>query len=309
MMAFHFLRPWWFLALIPWALLGLLVWKGSPQWTAWVKICDPHLLKQLMQSNPSRARKFALCSLLLSAFCMVLSLAGPTWKRLPVPVFEEIQPKVIVLDLSQDMLAKDVTPDRLSRAKFKLHDLFNQAKSGQIGLVVYTGEPFTVSPLTNDAKTIDALLASLSPDIMPVEGNKLDSAMEAAAELIVNAGYNAGQILVLTSEAPDFDAISKAKALAAMHINTSVMPILATAAVSPAFQELASVGQGQFLPFKDTSTDLYSWLRASKQQSQYQVSNKEEVPLWRDEGRWFLLPALLLLLPVFRRGWFERISA
>src|SRR5262249_40593683 len=162
--------PWWLLAALP--LLGLLwsLWRQSPRVLAWAAVCDRHLLEYLMQSKGQGRRHLALLSLFISGLCMCISLAGPTWSRLPVPLFKQIQPRVLVLDMSNAMLENDLTPDRLTRAKFKLHDLFKRRDIGQFGLVVYTGEPFVVSPLTDDARTIDSLLSSLSPDIMPVEG-------------------------------------------------------------------------------------------------------------------------------------------
>ncbi|KTD31596.1 MULTISPECIES: VWA domain-containing protein [Legionella] len=308
MSEFHFLRPWWLLAMLP--LLGLcwLLWQQRPQSEAWTAVCDKHLLEHLIQAKGQGRRHLALFSLFLSGFFMCISLAGPTWTRLPVPAFRQIQPRVLVLDMSNAMLNSDLTPDRLTRAKFKLHDLFKRRDVGQFGLVVYTSEPFVVSPLTDDAQTIDALLSSLSPEIMPVEGQQLDTALEEAGQLIVNAGYKEGQILVLTGETPNPIAVTVAKNLAAKHIYTSIMPVIGNKTFNPLYQDLATAGQGQLIHFADTSDDLDQWLKESVNRKQFSLSENDEVPLWRDEGRWFLLPALLFFLPVFRRGWLQRIT-
>lgn len=308
MTEFHFLRPWWLLALIPLIWLFWLLWRQSPQLEAWAAICDNHLLKHLLEGKGEKRRQTALLFLVLSALCMIFSLAGPTWTRLPVPTFKQVQPRVIVLDLSDNMLVKDLTPDRLTRAKFKLHDLLKHRDAGQFGLLVYTSEPFVVSPLTDDAQTIDALLSSLSPRIMPVSGQNLDTALEEAGQLIKNAGYKTGQVIVLTGETPSLAAIHVAKRLASKKINTSIMPILANQTLNPLFQKLADAGYGQLIPYRDTSEDLDRWLRTSDNE-QFQRNKDNDVPIWRDEGRWFLLPALIFLSPVFRRGWLQRISA
>ncbi|CDZ76002.1 hypothetical protein BN59_00266 [Legionella massiliensis] len=305
----HFLRSWWLLTILPTLWLFWLLWRQHPRLEAWAAVCDGHLLKQLMQEKGQGRRHFALICLFFSALAMIISLAGPTWSRLPVPSYKQIQPRIIVLDLSDAMLENDIAPDRLTRAKFKLHDLFKRRDVGQFGLIAYTGEPFVVSPLTDDAQTIDALLSSLSPDIMPVEGQQLNSALEDAGKLITNAGFNAGQILVMTGDTPSLEAISAARSLAAKGINTSVMPILANKVLSASFQDLATAGQGQLVAFADTSDDLDKWLRSSVNEEKFALSKDDDIPLWRDEGRWFLIPALLLLLPVFRRGWLQRISS
>jgi Ca-activated chloride channel homolog len=308
MINFHFLRPWWFLAIFPLLWLLFALWRQGLRLGAWEAVCDSHLLKYLIQIKGSKRRYLTMSLLFGSALCMLISLAGPTWERLPVPSYQQKQPKVLVLDMSEASLEQDLSPNRLTRAKFKLHDLFKRNDVGQFALLVYSGEPFVVSPVTEDAKTIDALLPSLSPDILPVAGQRLDSALEKAGELISNAGFRQGQVLVLTGETPSQAAIAVAETLAAKQIYTSVMPVLANKTLSPLFQQLATAGQGQLVPYTDTSVDLDLWLKALQRGESYQRSKENDVPLWRDEGRWFLLPALILLLPVFRRGWLERIT-
>lgn len=275
---------------------------------AWSEVCDRHLLTHLMQAKEHSKRRFSLAWLLASALLMIMSLAGPTWSRLPVPTYQQILPRVLVLDMSDAMLANDLSPDRLSRAKFKLHDLLMRHDVGQFGLIVYTGEPFIVSPLTDDGETIDALLSSLSPDIMPLPGQRLDTALNEAGKLIEQAGFGRGEILVLTAEPPSSDAIDAAKDLARQGLHTSVMPVVGDDSGDPAFQRLASAGNGLLIPLADTPSDLEQWLAAPGSHQQFSASLQNEIPVWRDQGRWFLLFALLLLLPAFRRGWLQRIN-
>ena len=237
---------------------------------------------------------------------MILSLAGPTWSRFPVPTYEHVQPRVVVMDMSDSMLVNDLSPDRLSRAKFKLHDLFQYRDAGQFALVVYTGEPFVVSPLTDDGQTIDALLSSLTPDIMPVRGQDLASALDQAAVLIKQAGFKHGQLLVLTATPPSAQAISQATSLARAGVNTSVIPVIGhSTTFNRSFQQLADAGRGVLIPFNDTSKDLEQWIASSQVGQVYRYNLQHDIPLWRDEGRWFLIPALLFLLPAYRRGWMQ----
>jgi len=306
MTEFHFIRPLWLLTLpLLFALLGCFL-RQTPSMTAWSKVCDVHLLPHLIQTKGYRRRLFSWLLLSASAVLMIMALAGPTWSRLPVPTYHQIKPRVVVLDMSQAMSVTDLSPDRLSRAKFKLHDLFQRQGLGQLGLVVYTGEPFVVSPLTDDGQTIDALLSSLTPDIMPVGGQQLGSALEQAGQLIVQAGFKQGQILVFTASPPSSTAIATAKALSSQGIHTSVIPVLSHEMErDPWFQKLATAGQGELIPFSDTSTDLEQWLVATRGNEQYTANDQQDIPEWRDQGRWFLIPALFLMLPAFRRGWVQ----
>lgn len=304
MTEFHFIRPLWLLMLIPLVLLGWRLLRQGSVSTAWNKVCDAHLLPYLIQTKGYSRRTLSTLILFASVALMIIGLAGPTWSRLPVPTYQQIQPRVVVLDMSDAMLVNDLRPDRLSRAKFKLHDLFQHKDAGQFGLVVYTGEPFVVSPLTDDGQTIDALLSSLTPDIMPVEGQQLSSAIDQARQLIIQAGFQYGHILVLTASSPSRNDIAAAKSLSQTGVYTSIMPITKTdTPLNPLFQEFAKAGQGDVIPFSDTSTDLEQWLAASKSNQQYTANLQNDIPIWRDQGRWFLIPALIFLLPAFRRGW------
>lgn len=305
--AFHFLRPYWLLALVPLIVFAVFLWRKDPKLHAWSEVCDRHLLEHLLQRKGQGKRMFSWSFLIISIFFMIISITGPTWHQLPVATYKPIQPRVLVLDMSEHMMNTDLTPNRLSRAKFKLRDLFNRKEVGQFGLIVYTGEPFVVSPLTDDGKTIASLLSSLSPDIMPVAGQKLDTALAEASQLIKQAGFGQGQILVLTADTPSAEAIIKAKQLAENGIYSSIMPMTADKKINPLFQRFADFGHGQLLPYSSDATDLDQWL-TSGSESDFALSKDDDVALWRDEGRWFLIPSLMFLLPVFRRGWLQRIS-
>lgn len=303
----HFLRPWWFLALIPLFILAGLLFRQKPVMQSWNEICDSHLLPFLVQTKGYRKRTYPLLVLLVCALFMIISMAGPTWSRLPVPTYQHIQPRVLVLDMTQAMLVNDISPDRLSRAKFKLHDLLQHKDAGQFGLVVYAGEPFVVSPLTDDGQTIAALLPSLTSNVIPVDGNNLAQALEQAGILITQAGFHTGQILVLTAHAPKPQAIDEAHTLAKKGINTSVIPMRANPIPSE-FKSLATAGDGQLLLFTDTAADVNKWLKQSNNNQHFGINVQQKIPTWRDQGRWFVIPSLLLLLPAFRRGWLTRLS-
>ncbi len=305
--SFHFLRPFWLLCILP---LGGFAWYLLQRRTvvnAWSAVCDPHLLPWILQHHGRKKSTHALIQLLSCILFIIFSLSGPTWSRLPVPTYQPIQPHIVVLDMSSSMLERDLSPNRLTRAKFKLHDLLQYKDVGQFGLVVYTGEAFVVSPLTEDGQTIDALLSSLSPSIMPIEGNLLEKALEQAETLIKQAGYQTGNILVLTPTSPSPIAITTAKNLAQHGVDTSVIPLLKKD-ISVAFKHLAQAGQGELIAFTDTNADLKQWLAISKKNSKYSENLQNDIPVWKDQGRWFLIPALLLLLPVFRRGGLQRLN-
>ncbi|MBA2650334.1 MAG: VWA domain-containing protein [Legionella sp.] len=309
MMAYlHFLRPWWLCAVFPLIGLFVLLWQQKSKSQAWEAVCDPQLLAHLSQKKPGVGSRLALSLLSLSMVCMMVALSGPAWVKFPIGTYTQIQAHVLLLDMSDTMLNTDLSPDRLSRAKFKLQDLFARKGWGQFGLIVYTDEPFVVSPLTDDGQTIASLLPSLRPDIMPIPGDNLEGALKEARQLIRTAGYQQGDILVLTANSPSLQSIDLVRQLAAEGIDSSIMAMTADSNLNPLFQRFAQAGSGLLLPYTPDSTDMDRWLKTSKKRKQFAQNKQDNIPVWRDEGRWFLLPALAFFLPVFRRGWQQKVT-
>ncbi len=305
MITVHFLRPYWLIGFIPLLLALIYVHKKPITQKKLEQICDKHLLPHLLQTTLSKKRFFWLFPL-LSLSCMLLSLSGPAFFKLPVPVFKSQQARLVMYDLSDTMLATDITPNRLQRAKFKLHDLFQQKEhTGQFGLIVFSGEPFVAAPLTDDTHTIDNLLEALDPDMMPVGGNDLARALLEAEKNIQETGLLGGNILVITAETPTPSAIMAAEKLAKNQINVSILPILPTHKLNDAFQTFAKNGKGKVYLFTETSDDILSWEKDSSQTSYKATMSEDKFPRWRDDGRWFLIPALFFLLPLFRKNYFD----
>lgn len=307
MAEFHFLRPVWLWMIVPVFLIAIGLLRRNTEATIWSKVCDAHLLQPLLIYH-GQVRRFAVIVwFCVSILWMILALAGPTWSKIAVPTYQRLNPHVILLDLSSTMLMQDLSPDRLTRAKFKIHDLLAQPNTGQFGLMVYSNEPFVVSPLTDDAQTIDILLASLSPEILPVDGNRLDQALLESKALFTDIGFNSGDILVLTGQVPSSEAVVAAQDLGVAGYSVSIMPLLADKAANALFAPLAKAGRGTVLAFDDSDAEIKRWLALQYKRQRYQMNQQDDVPLWRDQGRWFLLVGLILWLPMFRRGWFERV--
>ena len=175
----HFIRPYWLL-LLPLAMFLPWLWKRARRPSGdWMAVCDPHLLRWLSVSQASEksrggGRWLAGAAILIS----ILALAGPSWQKLPDSSFSARDARMIVLDLSRSMLAQDLRPNRLTRARFRLADLLEMTEEGQVGLVSYAGDAYVVSPLTSDMNTIANLLPALQPDIVPVSGSRADRALE-----------------------------------------------------------------------------------------------------------------------------------
>jgi Ca-activated chloride channel family protein len=207
---FHFLRPWWLLALLPAALFLLLLVRHRQGRGNWSEICDAELLPFILQDKPLPQSRGYLFGAGLAALLTIIALAGPTWQRLPGPAFRNDAALVIALDLSKSMDAADIKPSRIGKARYKIADLLKQRKDGQTALLVYGGDAFTVTPLTNDIATIDSQLTALTTDIMPSPGSNTGIALNKATELLRQAGLVKGHILLVT-DGVDADVAEQAE--------------------------------------------------------------------------------------------------
>lgn len=325
---FHFIRPEFLWLFVPLGLIVSFLVFNRGYNNNWRNACDQHLLPLLLQRVGSVNNYLPLILLITSWLVATIALAGPTWERLPQPVYRSLAAKVIVLDLSNAMYANDLPPSRLSRAKFKVQDLLKDIKDGQVGMVVFTSKPFVVSPLTQDAATIASMVPVLSPQIMPVGGSDIGLALKKAAELIKQGGSRGGQIILMTASPVTAEDDAVAKQLADKGITTSVLGV-GTAAGAPVtmsgkfmtnnqgnivlsklqpqqLQQLAKAGDGKYVPFTDSNQDLNTLLSTSASSLQFKAEKTSaKTDQWKDQGRYLMLLLLPLALLVFRRGWFE----
>jgi len=210
----------------------------------WDALVDPELQRYVIEESPPSKHRMPLVLFLGWALSFIL-LAGPVWQQQEVPVFQAEQAEVILFDLSRSMRADDVAPNRLTRARFKLTDLLQRSDGRQTGLVAFAERPYIISPLTEDALTVEAFVPSLDPDIVPVQGSRLDLAIVKAVELLNQAGVEQGHILAISDAVvTDRDVLAATEAKSQGH-RVSVLAI-GTAAGSPLRDE-----SGQFLQQKN----------------------------------------------------------
>ena len=197
MSEFHFIRPLWFIALVPLVFMLWQLHRQKRHSNGWQQIIPSHLVNHLIQGESASAHQpFWLLAVVW--LIVVSALAGPTWEKLPQPVYQTNTGKVLVMDMSMSMRATDLKPNRLTKARFKAIDLIAKIDDSDMGLVAYSGDAFVISPLTHDSKNLTALIPSLSPEIMPVAGSDPLSGFELADTLLKNAGYAKGEIYLLT---------------------------------------------------------------------------------------------------------------
>lgn len=324
---FHFLRPEWLWGLLP--LFGLIVLLAKRGATAqvWKSVCDAHLLPHVLVGTEGSGHRLPLWLLGVGWALAVLALAGPVWSQLPQPVFRAESTLVMVLDLSRSMDVQDVAPSRLTRAKHKILDILKARKEGQTALVVFAGESFVVSPLTNDANTIMTLAQSLETELMPLQGSRVDLALLKADELLKQVGHAGGDLLLLTDGEGDPATVKVAEDLRSHGRRISVLgvgtvdgapipesggflqgqdgAIVIPKLDIPSLQGLAKAGGGLYATVTLDDQDILRMLPSSVSPRMFSSSTSEQrtTNLWREEGPWLVLLLLAVALPAFRPGW------
>jgi len=318
---FHFLRPWWLLALVAAVLLPWLLGQRTDVRARWRGMIAPALLDHLLVETGSarRLRPVHLTAVLIALGA--LATAGPTWERERPPFFEDTAPLAIAIDLSQTMDATDISPSRLERVKLKVQDLLERRKGARTAVFVYAGSAHMVLPLTEDASLVNSYVASLETRIMPVKGKDTAGALRAVDAALANEPVP-GTILFLTDgvEQAAFPAFSDYKG------RHDIMVLgVGTAEGGP-----VRIGDGQYLTdsaggrvFAKLDVDGLKTLQreagvqvatvtlddgdvewiARRIQTAFEQKAAEGATRWRDMGWWLTFPIALVGVLWFRRGW------
>lgn len=331
---FHFIRPFWLLLAVPALVIGGILLKQKLSSGQWQKHIDPELQGYMLDNSLGKKTYSGTSLLVFSWLIFTLALAGPSWERKPVPVVTNPDALVILLDMSLSMAAQDVAPTRATRAIHKATDILRGRVDGQTAVIAYSGDAHTVVPFTDDQVTIEHLLSSLSPEIMPKLGSRPDKAIELAAKLMQDAGLSKASMLLITDGIRDLDISRIEKAmrpemtLGIIAIGTPegapislgdqgflkddkgtiILPKLDTRPI----QSLANATGGRWkkLSYDDSdwkavlnSPDFGDALKQNGQvQKEQQQDDSETVEQWQDAGFWLIILLLPMALLNFRRG-------
>ena len=300
---FHFLRPWWLVLMIVPAVFYWRFFNHSGGLSSWVKVCDKKLLDFLLIKGSSAQRKMAAWVAVLGMSGLIVAIAGPTWKKTEVPSLAPQNPVMIVLEVSSQMQKNDVSPNRLARAKFKINDLLDMLKGQQCGMIVYSKEPFLISPITEDVRLITNLLPEVNLDIMPVNGSRPDRAINLAVEKLKNSGFKQGNIVLFAANGGESTPKLEQAAKKAAAEGFDVSSVVISAEDAPELEKAAQLGDGVYAPFTAGNHDLKTV--AAKIESNYSAELEKadaKKLIWSDYGYYVLIVPLLCCLYFFRRG-------
>jgi len=322
---FHFIRPYWLFALIPAIAMMIFLLKNKLNQGNWSTVCDAELLPFILQEKAVTQSRWTLSIGAVASILAIFAIAGPTWERLPSPVFRNDAALVIALDLSKSMDSTDIKPSRLSRARFKITDILKQRKDGQTALLVYAGDAFTVTPLTEDNETIISQLSALKTEIMPSPGSNTALALEMAVGLLKQSGLQSGEILLVTDEVNFDQTIDTVESLAAYHLSILGVGTTEGAPIKTAqggflkdaqgnivlpklnsneLAKLANKGNGRYITISDNDKDIETLFKQFDKPTEKQgnADNSLLIEQWDEKGPWLLLLVLPLVALQFRKG-------
>jgi Ca-activated chloride channel family protein len=177
----------------------------------------------------ARARtvgRWSPAALAVATFAGVAALAGPRWGEERVVAETRGLNLVLAVDISRSMLAEDVAPSRLDRARREARRLVQDLEGDRIGLVAFAGASYILSPLTVDAGALALFLDALDPEIASAGGTALTPALARAAELLRAGPDVADRVLVLFTDGEAHDSLPAALALARRLADAGVHVVL-----------------------------------------------------------------------------------
>lgn len=310
----HFLRPGWFILLIPFALITLIQWRTGDLGRQWQGVIAPHLLPRMVVSGSQRQLISPLWVSVVVLPLLVVALAGPSWKRGESPFAIDAASLVVAIDLGESMEGKDLQPDRLQRARSKIMELSRARGDARTALLAYAGSGHTVLPLTNDANVLLHYLEALYVGMLPKRGKSPEAILPMARELLSEGG---GTLLVVgdgapresaeafasLGETPDIQVLVWGMGKTQEELDKDAGRGLKSKALpldEPGLMGLASAGDGTYQRVTADGEDVDSILQQIDRH--YELSGDSSRP-WLDGGYYLVWPIVILFLLWFRKGW------
>lgn len=313
---FHFL---W--ALVP--FLFFLAWANRKKYELIVRFCGENLFSKLVSPNFKEQQKARAICLSFTLLFLLLALTRPQWGYQWEDIQQEGVDIIIALDVSRSMLAEDIKPNRLERAKRKISDLLNMMKGDRVGLVAFAGTSFVQCPLTLDYSAARIFLNAIDTDLIPIQGTALGDALRKSIKafrteekkskaiiLITDGEDQTGQALEAAKEAKEAGVkvftIGIGKEIGAPLPNPNQAggflkndkgEVILTKLDETTLQQISLQTGGSYVRSVTGDIDLKTiYLDQINQNLEKKKFKSERRKIWQERFQWFIFPALLFLL-------------
>ena len=307
-----------------WALIpffGIMAYGILERKKILSRFAEAGMFDAIIPEYDPRRRWIKAALITLAAGCMVVALAGPQWGYRWETVNEKGVDLMIALDCSKSMLAGDIQPDRLERAKREIVDLLRMMKSDRAGLVAFSGRAVLQCPLTLDHEAFHIFLKALTPGFLPVGGTNLSEALKTAYDGFEKESDTEKAVILITDgENTEGDAEETAKTMAKEGIRIfcigvggsegAPIPddnggfkkdasgnIVLSKVDEKGLEKLAALTNGAYVRSVAGDMDLdliYKDKIRGEMEGKTLTSGRQKV--WDNRFQWFLFPGLILLL-------------
>ncbi len=286
------------------------------------KLGEFKLIKTMIPdvSGSKRNLKFALFIIAFTAMVVAL-LNLQTGSKLQ-EVKREGGDIMLCLDVSNSMMAEDLSPNRLERAKQAIEKFIDKLEGDRIGIVVFAGEAYVQLPITSDYSAAKLFLGSISPRLIPTQGTNVGAALEKAIESFgKDVGKNKAIVIITDGENHEEDAIKMAEDAAKQGVMINTIGIgspegapipyylngiksgykkdregntVVTKLNEELLKEIAAAGNGVYIRANNSDVGLNNVLDQLKDLDKKQLESKMYTD-YEDQFQWFAGLALLLL--------------
>ena len=310
---------WWLITIPVFVIAYIIITKRKQRQL--MEFGDPELMAQLMP-DASKSRPIVKFTLLMVALMLlIVAAARPQYGQQEKTVKRQGIEVMVALDISNSMLAEDVAPNRLDRAKQMLSKMIDNMTDDKVGLVVFAGEAFTQLPITCDYVSAKMFLNTISPKLIPTQGTAIGAALQTAIRSFGSQESDAGRAIILITDGENHEDDATAVAKQAQELGIQVFVIgIGKPEGSPIpvpgtndyikdrsgqvvvsrlneemCQEIAQAGKGAYVRCDNTNTAM----RALQQELDRIATTDLETTVYADyneQYQSFLLIALLLLV-------------
>jgi len=301
---------------------------------------DVNLIKQLIPYSSRRKRVLKTILFLTGFSSLILALCNLQTGSKLTEIKREGADIMVCLDVSNSMLAQDLTPNRLTRAKYALEKMIDLLEGDRLGLVIFAGEAYVQLPITTDYNAAKLFLGSIGPGMVPVQGTNMADAIKKASESFSNdEGKNRAIILITDGENHEPEALEAAEEAGKKGImintigigsqNGVPIPMIENGAIkgyrkdkqgqtvvtklnSELLKSIAGKANGVFVQASQADVGLGAVLDKIDELDKAQIENKMYTD-YEDQFQWFLALALLLFFIEFLIServseWFKKIN-
>jgi len=327
------------LAIIPiMVVIFLLVfwWKKSTQ----KKFSNPELLKQLAPNSSTFKSVLKLVFLSIAFAFLIISLVNPKMGTKLSTVKRQGVDIVFALDVSKSMLAEDIAPNRLEKAKLIITKIIDKLGSDRVGIIIYAGNAYPLLPITTDHAAANMFLQGASPDMVSSQGTAINEALELA-KTYYSKDEETNKFLIIISDGEDHQEETKQVAQnisnegvkvytigvgtekgapIPMKLNNSLIgykkdskgETVITKRVADVLQDIADVSNGKYIDGNRTENpvDVMAEVIGKAEKSDFETKQFSD---YKDQFQWFIgIGIAFLIIDIFflekKTKWLRKVD-